>query len=226
MPRPVLMATLTALGLGLLFAGALPFMLHSVWRGGAALQGNSVARGYLGGTGLSDIAIFGHMITGALITGLAFVQWAGPIRHYAPKVHRLSGRLLAGLALVTGIAGLVYISMRGTIGGTEMNLGFSVYGALVALCAVQTARFAWLGETVRHRRWGTRLIILCLGSWLYRVHYELFFTFVCDGGRAGCPDLARHDFRGVFDRVQNFAFYLPYLAMAELWMRWRPNRSA
>lgn len=163
-------------------------------------------------------AIFFHMITGGLITGLAPLQLLGVVRRRWPALHRWSGRVLVGLAALTGVSGLIYIALRGTIGGLDMSLSFSLNGLLMILCAVQTIRFAMAGRFDRHRRWALRLAVLCIGSWLYRLHYGLWVLSV---GPIGMKD----DFTGAFDLVNIWAFYLPYLAALELWFRWEAHHA-
>ena len=207
------------LGLTVLFVAVLGFALPSVTRGFAALGGDHEAMGRFAGTRLSDLGLFSHMIAGGIISLLAFVQWAGPLRRRWPVAHRMSGRLLVPLAFLTALGGLTYIALRGTIGGPLMSAGFALYGLLMAGAAVQTLRFAMAGAVTRHQRWGTRLIILCLGSWLYRVHYGLWYGGTCAISDTLCGIGSQEDFQGLFDQVQVFAFYLPYLLIAELIMR-------
>ncbi|MEO0745994.1 MAG: DUF2306 domain-containing protein, partial [Pseudomonadota bacterium] len=161
------------LGLGLLFLAVQEFSWHALWRGVAGLGGDPEAQDRLAGTLTSNLGMFVHMVAGGVVTLLAVVQWAGPLRRRWPRVHRMSGRVLAPLALVTALGGLIYIALRGTIGGPMMSVGFGLYGVLMAVAAVQTLRLAMARDLVRHRRWGLRLIVLALGSWLYRVHYGL-----------------------------------------------------
>ena len=123
--------------------------------------------------------------------------------------------LLVAGALLTGAAGCAFILTRGTIGGRWMDAGFLLYGALMMLAAVQAWRFARAGRFVPHRAWALRLFVLVLGSWLYRVHYGLWY--LATDGLASNPE-----FTGTFDSVQNFAFYLPYLVLLEIWLRTRP----
>lgn len=209
-------------GLGLLFVAVQGFAWHAVARGVLALTGEAEALGRLAGSLTSNIAIFLHMILGGVATILAVLQWAGPVRARWPRVHRVAGRVLAPLALLTGIGGLTYIGLRGTIGGWPMNVGFGLYGALMVAAAIQTPRLARAGDYARHRRWGIRLIVLVLGSWIYRVHYGLLYGITCSMGEAYCGMGSRSDFGGPFDLVMNFAFYLPYLALAEVWIRRAP----
>lgn len=206
-------------GLGLLFLAVQEFAWHAMWRGVAALGGDTEARGRLAGSSLSDVGIFAHMIAGGVVTVLAVVQWTAPIRRRWPVVHRISGRILAPLALVTAVGGLVYIVLRGTIGGGPMTVGFGLYGVLMAVAAVQTLRLALRGDRTRHQRWGTRLVVLALGSWIYRVHYGLWYGLTCSIGPDYCGIGSQPDFLGPFDLIQNVAFYLPYLALVEWHLR-------
>ncbi len=212
-------------GLGLLFIAVQGFVWHSIGRGIAALSGDAaLVLERLAGSALSNTAISLHMVAGGVVTALAVLQWAGPVRRRWPQVHRVSGRVLAALALVTGIAGLVYIAQRGTIGGAEMNIGFALYGALMIWAAIMTPVLAMRGDYTRHRRWALRLIVLCIGSWLYRLHYGLLYGISCTVGPEHCGIwTVPEDFSGPFDRVQNFAFYLPYLALVQLWL-WRERQ--
>jgi len=219
MQRTRLRTGLGIAGLVLLFVLIQGFVWHSAWRGALGLSGDVVVLGRLAGPTASTVAIFAHMVTGALVTVLSVVQLAGPIRRRWPRVHRISGRVLAPLALVTGIAGLIYIAMRGTVGGPVMSVAFGLYGVLMVVAAVQTPRLAMARDYVRHRRWGLRLIVLGLGSWLYRLHYGLWFGITCSIGDDVCGLGIERDFTGVFDRIQVFAFFVPYLLILEWVLR-------
>jgi hypothetical protein len=101
-----------------------------------------------------------------------------------------------------------------------MDLGFGTYGALLALSAARAWQSAREGRFARHREWGLRLIVLALGSWLYRVHYGLWELATGGLGRA-------EDFSGWFDRVQVWAFFAPYLIALEwTFRRERRRRDA
>jgi hypothetical protein len=51
------------------------------------------------------------------------------------------------------------------------------------------------------------------------VHYGLWY--LATGGAASNPD-----FTGAFDRVQNFAFFVPYLILVQIWIAYRSPRRA
>lgn len=207
------------IGLALLGIAVQGFVWHSAQRGVLGLAGEPEALGRLAGTASSNLSIFAHMILGAAVTFLSVVQLAGPVRRRWPRVHRMSGRLLAVCALLTALGGLAYIGLRGTIGGPVMSFAFGLYGVLMALAAIQAPRFAIAGDYARHRRWGLRLVVLGLGSWIYRLHYGLWYGATCTLGEATCGMATRPDFTGAFDIVTMFAFYLPYLALLELYLR-------
>ena len=226
MSRPIWRDGLALVGLLLLMGAVWWFAAHAVTRGVGALAGDVVAQGRLVSGAFGNAAIYSHMIFGGVITVLAVIQWSGPLRRWWPRLHRISGRLLAILACLTGLGGLTYIALNGTIGGPEMSAGFGLYGALMVVAAIQTLRLAMAGQYAQHRRWAARLIVLCLASWLYRVHYGLFYALVCGQGADGCLPYSTPEFSGIFDRVQNWAFYLPYLVLVEIWVRLRPQAPA
>ncbi|MEL7100312.1 MAG: DUF2306 domain-containing protein [Pseudomonadota bacterium] len=209
------------IGLAVLAIAVQGFVWHSAQRGVLGFGGDAEALGRLSGTATSNAAIFAHMILGALVTLLSVVQLAGPVRRRWPRVHRVSGRVLAVAALLTALGGLAYIALRGTVGGPIMSVAFGLYGVLMAVAAVQAPRFAIAGDYARHRRWGLRLIVLGLGSWIYRVHYGLWYGIGCSLGPDTCGLAANDAFTGAFDIVTMFAFYLPYLALLELLFRLR-----
>ena len=157
------------------------------------------------------------MLSGGLITLLTPFQLVAVLRRRWPGLHRMSGRLLVIAGLLTAICGLTFVGGRGTIGGTVMDVGFTLYGTLLGLAAVQTYRSAHRREFDRHRTWALRFFCLAIASWLYRVHYGLWY-FVT-GGLWSEPD-----FSGGFDKVQVFAFYLPYLLLLEVYLRREPLR--
>ncbi|MCR9273273.1 MULTISPECIES: DUF2306 domain-containing protein [Mameliella] len=189
----------------------LPFAWHALTRPVLALQGVPEALGRLfhPGAPLSNLAIYAHMITGAVITATVPLQLLPVIRRRAPGLHRLSGYTLATTAVVTGLAGLLYIALQGTVGGPWMSGWFALYGALMILAASNTVYYAIDKDVTRHRRWALRLMVLAVGSYFYRLHYGLWFATT--GG------IGVDDFYGPFDRAMVWAFYLPYLALLELW---------
>ncbi|MEM9795823.1 MAG: DUF2306 domain-containing protein [Pseudomonadota bacterium] len=204
------------LGVGLLILLPLPFVLHALDRGWSLGDPLAMAQSRLfhPGAALGNIAIHGHMVLGGVLTLLAPLQLVSVVRRRWPRLHHWNGRIVASAAILTGLGGLIYIVGHGTIGGWSMSFGFALYGLLmivVALLAIRTA----MARSPDHPLWAGHLVILALASWIYRVHYGLWVGLV--GEVATNPD-----FTGTFDRVQNWAFYLPYMAIWHLiWLRRR-----
>ena len=197
-----------------------PFGLYAAQFGLGGLQGRLPEPHYIAEARQPSLAgIYAHMLLGALVTVAAPLQLIGSLRRRFAGLHRWLGRCICLAALITGCAGLFYIGQTGTIGGWVMDAGFAFYGAFMVIAAVQTARFAVLRQIARHNAWALRLFWLILGSWLYRVHYGLWY--LATGGLWSTPS-----FSGAFDLVQNFAFYLPYLIGLEIYLSRRRNRVA
>lgn len=167
---------------------------------------------------IANIGISFHMMAGAFLTLGAPLQALPVVRNRWPKLHRKHGFVLFCLAIITGFGGLIYILLEGTIGGWWMSFWFATYGGLLVWCAVNTVRFAMSQDYDRHFAWATRLIVLAVGSWIFRMHYVVWFSIT--GGSGSNESLT-----GLFDRAQVVAFFMPYLLVAEFFLRRRkPNQ--
>ena len=157
-----------------------------------------------------------HFFAGAVLLLLGPVQLISEIRRHAPAVHRWVGRVYAFAAFAAGVGGLAFIALKGTVGGMMMNVAFAAYGALMVLAAVQTVRHGMARRIDVHRAWAIRLFALAIGSWLYRMGYGLFFAIMGaeDPGHTAAFD-------GWFDYVMDWAFFVPPLIVAELFIRAR-----
>lgn len=205
-----------AVAVGLLALLALPFVAYAARFGLRGLTSDLSGETYLftAGRRLPNLAVFGHMLGGAALTVLAPAQLLTGARRRFLGAHRWAGRAVVALSLATALGGLAFIAARGTIGGRVMDLGFALYGLCLGAAAVQAFRHARRGDLGRHRDWALRLVVLALASWLFRLHYVLWFLLT--GGLGSTPDLT-----GPFDRIQVFAFFLPYLALVEIHLRRR-----
>ncbi|MCW7541710.1 DUF2306 domain-containing protein [Aquabacterium sp. A7-Y] len=207
--------SLTSMGSALLFGlYILAFYAAAASDGDMARWNRILPRLYEPATPAATLAIGLHFGAGGLILVLGAVQLIGALRTRYPAVHRWIGRLYASAALLAGLGGLGFIAMKGTVGGLPMDLGFSLYGALMVWAAAQAWRHARARRFELHRAWALRLFALAIGSWLYRMEYG--FWMVATGG-AGHTD----DFTGRFDVVMAFFFYLPNLLLVEAFIRAR-----
>lgn len=197
------------------------FVLYSAQLGLQALLSDTpetLSRVFRRDSPLSGAGLALHMIAGGLLCLFAPLQALPVLRNRWPQIHRRLGYVLISLALITGIAGLIYIAVQGTIGGWWMSLWFSLFGLALICSALRTAHFAIRQDRRAHRIWATRLIILAVGSWIFRMHYVLWFLFT--GGLGSAPDLT-----GPFDRIQVVAFFVPYLLLAEIFLRRLPRNQ-
>lgn len=199
-----------AFGIGVLFVLAWGFLQRSAWLGLWGLTNDLEGRSpfYAGDMPVITFVMYLHMITGALLILMAPLQLAGPLRKRWPKLHRHSGRVMIGLGLFTGAAGIAYATQHGTTGGRYMDVSTTLYGILILWSAAQTLRFGLKRSWTRHRRWGMRLSVLVVASWLYRMHYVVWEAAF--GMLWITPDMT-----GPFDVVQAWGFYLFYLALLE-----------
>lgn len=199
--------------LGLIVLLTLPFAIYAVNFAQGGLRDALPTQHYIRSDNpVANLSIFSHMAAGAAITVLVPLQLIPSIRLRLPALHRWSGRLIIIAAIATSVGGLVYISLRGTIGGTAMDIGFSIYGVLVLVTALQTIRYARARRFGDHNAWALRFFWLALGSWFYRVHYGLWYL-ATDGL------WSNSQFTGGFDLAQSVAFFLPYLLGVEVYLR-------
>jgi hypothetical protein len=139
---------------------------------GAIDQWNAaLPRLYEPDTPFATIGIGAHFAAGAIVLVLGPIQLIGAVRARAPWLHRWTGRVYVFAALASGLGGLAFIAVKGTIGGAWMNVGFSLYGGLVVVAAVATIWHARQRRFAEHRAWAIRLFALAIGSWLYRMDY-------------------------------------------------------
>lgn len=208
----------------LLFVLALNTGWFVVYAGDLGLRGlisdspGAVSRVFQDGRLWANAAIALHMIAGAILTLGAPLQAVPVLRRRWPGLHRRFGYVLFVLALATGFGGLIYIALHGTIGGWWMSLWFAIYGAALIWAAVNTVYYAIDKDQRRHFAWAVRLIVLAVGSWIYRMHYAIWYAAT---GGVG----SNTEFTGLFDQIQVVAFFVPYLLIAELMLRWRVKRG-
>jgi len=193
------------------YGGAIPASTLEDWN-------ETLPKLYEAHTPAASAGIGAHFFAGAILLLLGPVQLIAEIRRRAPAVHRWTGRVYAFAAFAAGVGGLAFIALKGTVGGLTMTVAFSLYGMLMVLAAAQTVRHAMARRMDAHRAWAIRLFALAIGSWLYRMGYGFWFLFA---GEVGHTD----EFSGWFDYVMDFAFFVPPLIVAEMFIRARRSRA-
>jgi len=215
----ILLVAASWLSAGLFGAYILAFYGGTLAGGAPDRWNESLPRLHEAATPLATIAIGAHFVTGGVLLLLGPIQLIAAIRNRIPALHRWLGRLYLLAAAIAGLGGLGFILAKGTVGGPAMDIGFGLYGALMVLCATLAFTNARARHIEVHRAWAIRLFALAIGSWLYRMEYG--FWFLLFGQQGHTPD-----FRGAFDMVMDFAFYLPNLAVAEAFIRARRDDAA
>jgi hypothetical protein len=194
------------------------FYFGAVFDGAPDQWNKALPHLYDGHTMLATIGIGAHFAAGTILLLLGPVQLIAAVRERVPRLHRWIGRLYASTALISGLGGLAFIALQGTIGKGPMNLGFSLYGVLIVIAAVETVRNAMWRRFDVHRAWAIRLFALVIGSWLYRMDYGFWRILAQGVGHTPAFD-------GAFDIVMAFFFYIPNLLVAEVFIRARRLRA-
>jgi hypothetical protein len=190
----------------------LAFYAAALVDGNIAKWNESLPRLYESHTPAATAGIGVHFAAGGIILALGCIQFVGSIRSRYPAVHRWIGRVYVTAALLAGIGGLTFIAVKGTIGGTTMDVGFGIYGVLTAAAAIETYRHARARRLDVHRAWAMRLFALAIGSWLYRMEYGFWFLLADGAGHTS-------EFSGPFDKLMAFFFYVPNLLVVEALIR-------
>lgn len=204
---------MTGLVLVLFYLTLLPFVAQGFDMIGVGLSESAAQKSYLFAydQSVANAAMMLHIFAGTVLVALVPLQLLKGLRLKYNRFHRGLGVALIASALITGLAGMTYIPLRGTIGGPMMSAAFFLYGLCLFTAALMVVRMAIIADRAGHWAWGLRLFWLALGSWLYRVHYTVWYLLT--GGLGSEPD-----FSGPFDQVQNFAFFVPYLLATQIWI--------
>ena len=211
--------------LGIVWISSFIFGLYILANYAAAYFDNDLARWnnvlpeiYVPGQPSASVGIGLHFAAGGLILLLGGMQLIEGIRLNYPQVHRWIGRFYIFISLVAALGGLSFIAIRGTVGGTVMDVGFTGYGVLMFVAAIQTVRYAMKREFMSHQAWAWRLYALAIGSWLYRMDYGLWLLLTDWVGHT-------EGFDGWFDNFMSFFFYIPNLISVEMMVRVRGEES-
>lgn len=160
----------------------------------------------------ASIGIGLHLLAGVVLLLLGPVQLVAALRKRWPTLHRWSGRIYASAAMLAGAGGLAFIFAKGTIGGTQMDIAFAIYGLALMLAAGNAVRHARARRFDAHRAWAIRLFALVIGSWLYRIEYTGWRVFAGNLGHTATFD-------GPFDTAMLYFFFVPNLLLAEIFLR-------
>jgi len=207
-----LLVTTVWVSAGLFGLYILAFYVSSLFTGNLERWNNILHGIYQVGYTTATAGIGLHFAAGAVILALGSIQLIEPIRRHYPLFHRWVGRIYVFSSLLAAVGGLIFIIVKGTIGGLVMNIGFSLYGVLMIIAGIETYRNAVEGRMDKHRAWALRLYALAIGSWLYRMDYGFWLQLANGLGHL-------HNFEGLFDKIMSFFFFIPNLLVAEIFIR-------
>ena len=154
----------------------LAFYAAALFDGNIQKWNEGLPRLYEAHTPVATAGIGLHFAAGGVILALGCIQFVRRIRILYPAVHRWIGRVYVTAAFLTGVGGITFIAVKGTIGGAMMDIGFAIYGALTIAAAVAVLLLivtVWMALATRMApqlhvfAWGSAVrIIVGLGALL------------------------------------------------------------
>lgn len=193
--------------------------------GGNAVQGDWAAwskrmiHGFIEGDMIGNAAVIIHISLAFVISFFGPLQFAPVIRKKFPAFHRINGRIYITTALVISVAAIYSIwSREAVIGGIMGQIGTSLDGVLIIVCAIKAVQFAMAKKIAIHRQWALRLFIVVSGVWFFRI-IRGFWIFINDGTSPG----TNSTLTGPFDLILNFAGYLVPLLILEVYFLVKKN---
>lgn len=195
---------------------------------GSALQGrwedwNKVfPKGHIPGATASNLVVAAHVFLALLILVGGPLQIIPGVRRRFPAFHRLVGRLYLSAMVLTSLAGLYLVWVRGgTIGDISMHLGITLNALFILAFSWMALRTALKGRFEAHRHWTLRLYLVGTAVWFFRITFSLWLLI---HGRPVGFDPAT--FTGPFPTVMAFAQTLVPLGLLEIYLRTRAGTSS
>lgn len=199
------------------------YVIDYYW--GNALLGNIAAWGEVLPHGIepdtptTNAATFAHLLVVALMIFAGAIQLATPLRRWAPRLHRWSGRVFLLTSCTGAVSGLTMVALNGSAAGPVGSVSVSLNGVLILLFARPTVRHAMTRRIDRHRRWALRLFLVAHGVWFFRI--GLFFWFAV----MGTVGIDTQTFRGPTLYTLGFAQYVIPLAVLQLYLAAQDSRN-
>lgn len=165
------------------FAGQMIFayyILMLYWK--SAMVGNlekwntATPHFYIKGDIIGNVVFGLHVAIAAIITILGPMQLIPKIRSYAPKFHRVSGRVYVFSAFIISIAGLYLTWIKGSVGGLVGSIVISINAAIIIVSAWFTIKNAIRRNISLHNQWAVHLFLGMSGVWLFRVFLMLWLA--------------------------------------------------
>jgi hypothetical protein len=210
----------TALGQLLFIAFILLFYYASILSGDiAGWNAKPLITGFVKGDTAGNGQFAVHVLAAAMMTFAGLLQLVPQVRAKWPRLHRWSGRIFLGLALLLSMGGLWLTWVRGSYLTLTSAVAISLDAALIIWFGVMAWRTALRRNFAAHRRWALRTFIVASGVWFMRIGYMVWG--ITTGG-AGIEN----GMSGPFDLFWAFATHLLPLLILELYFVAERSRPA
>lgn len=176
-------------------------------------------KGYEAGDGFGNLMFITHVLLAAVMTLAGLMQLTAPLRNWAPRIHRMSGRVFLVLAVYLALGGLWMVWGRGTRLNDFGAIASTLNTVLILVFAALTVHFAMKRDIARHRPWAMRLFMVANGVWFMRLFYGAWLMSV---GPVGIT----RQMNGWFDIFVSIGVMVIPLTGLELYLRAQKSRSA
>ena len=176
-------------------------------------------KGYEAGDGFGNLMFITHVLLAAIMTLAGLMQLTAPLRNWAPRLHRMSGRVFLVLAVYLALGGLWMVWGRGTRLNDIGAIASTLNTGLILVFAALTVHFAMKRDIARHRPWAMRLFMVANGVWFMRLFYGAWLLSVGPVGVSG-------QMNGWFDIFLAFGVMAIPLAGLQLYLSAQKSHSA
>jgi hypothetical protein len=176
-------------------------------------------KGYEAGDGFGNLMFITHVLLASVMTLAGLMQLTAPLRNWAPRLHRMSGRVFLVLAVYLALGGLWMVWGRGTRLNDIGAIASTLNTMLILVFAALTVHFAMKRDIARHRPWAMRLFMVANGVWFMRLFYGAWLMSV---GPVGVS----RQMNGWFDVCVSFGVMVIPLTGLEFYLRAQKSRSA
>lgn len=152
------------------------YIAPALQKGLEAWRGNQLVTGYVDGDILGNYAVATHIFISILILGLGPLQLIPNFRTKYLQFHRWSGRIYLFAVVLTSIAGLYMVWVRGNPqAGLTEHIGTTIGGVLILVFSYLTLYYALTKKIIIHSKWALRLFMVASGVWYIRLGYGWFY---------------------------------------------------
>jgi len=163
-------------------------------------------------TWIASLGIGLHFVMGTILVLAWPILFSARIRSRHRAVHRWTGRVYVGAALLAGAGGLSFILGHGAY-RPAASIAFAIWGLAMMLCAAKAYLHARARRFDLHRAWAIRLFALVLGAWLFDLEIRAWKDL------AGGVGFGKGGATGPLDYAILYLFFVPNLLVAEFFIR-------